>query len=63
MHLDYSVTFWKIQHNIDLNHKAVTAAITSKLLSEHTAQLKEDANLAAAMLKEQEAAEAELLCG
>ena len=59
MHLEYAVTFWKSQHNIDLDNKAVTAAITSKLLSEHTEQLKEDARLAAAKLKEQEAATAE----
>ena len=56
--LEYSTTFWKTQHNMDLNMKAVTSAITTKLLSEHTAQRAEDAKLAAqeataALLREQ----------
>ena len=43
---------------MDLNIKAVTSAITTKLLSEHTAQRGEDAKLAAqeatdALLREQ----------
>ena len=48
--LDYAFSFWKTQHKLDINKKAVKSAITTKLLSEHTAQLKQDGKLAKASI-------------